>query len=87
MLGAACMGRAAHQIICNVERTIITLDCLSPFAQPSKRLLWAYTEEVYERCGMATNPLTPHFNHHSAESIILAYRGGALSTNEFENDD
>ena len=47
MLGAASMGRAARRNICSVEKTITTLACRSPFAQPNSLGLrnahWATT--------------------------------------------
>jgi hypothetical protein len=44
MLGAASMDRAAHQIICNVERTITTLACRCPFVRPNSVCLDPPTE-------------------------------------------
>ena len=44
MLGAASMGRVAHQIICNVERTITTLACRCPFVRPNSVCLDPPTE-------------------------------------------
>src|SRR6516164_4520700 len=95
MLGAASMGRAAHQIICNVEKTITTLDCRSPFARPNSVVCPHDTlgtpvgGQVSEGLqAMRKWPLIhpPRISIVTGQSAILAYRGGALSTSELESD-
>jgi hypothetical protein len=87
MLGAASMGRAAHQIICNVERTITTLACRSPFARPNSVVcphdtlgtpVGGHVSEVLQ--AMRKWPLIhpPLISIVTGRSAILAYRGGAL---------
>ena len=96
MLGAASMGRAAHQIICNVEKTITTLDCRSPFARPNSVVcphdtlgtpVGGHVSEDLQ--AMRKWPLMhpPLISIVTGQCAILAYRGGALSTNELESDD